>query len=413
MSNGFERKVARFLRSAEEDNVITQDEVNKLLTYLSNNEFENKGWFSLSYVMGMFGAIAISLGLVLLVAKNWYMFTDTTKIIGYLIILGGFHFSGVFLTQKGYEKTAQALHFCGAAFVIAGIGLMSQIFHLHSNQGTAFITWSLLILPLAVLLRSGPILLLSLFAFICWGNQYIDYISTGRTESFNLVLFNISVCYTALILGLFLKYKKSESYAFMQTPAMIGLIFILYCFGFLHYMRPSESEVTHFLIPYLVLLPSALMLVYLTIKNYHVRSGRYFTYIMWGILATIVLFSLVSVIDNGHNLNIKRDAFGITVKTYILPLIVSVLAWISYFAIAFWGVIHGALNHHRWMLNCNVVLIGVGAFTRFIDLVGSMMDTGIAFIICGIFLFAIGFALERWRRRLIANAENKGEICYE
>ena len=134
MSSGFEKKLARFLESAKEHDVIGQREMHGLMSYLREGEFENKGWFNLSYAMGMLGALAISFGLVLIIATNWDMFSHLTKITGYLVLLASFHLSAIFLTTKGYERTAQSLHFCGAAFVIAGIGLMSQMFHLHSHQ---------------------------------------------------------------------------------------------------------------------------------------------------------------------------------------------------------------------------------------------------------------------------------------
>ena len=46
MSSGFEKKLVRFLESAEEHQVIGHDEANKLVKYLRDGDFENKGWFS-------------------------------------------------------------------------------------------------------------------------------------------------------------------------------------------------------------------------------------------------------------------------------------------------------------------------------------------------------------------------------
>ena len=195
----------------------------------------------------------------------------------------------------------------------------------------------------------------------------------------------------------------------MQTPGMIGIVFILYCLGFIHNIRPKTFEAINLILPYAVLIPSIFILLYMSVIGYATKSSRYFTYIMWSVLAAIVAFALIFSLDSNSELYYERFAFGRTQKVYIFHLLASIIAWVAYFALAFWGVAYGALNHQRWMLNCNVILIGIGAFTRFIDLVGSMMDAGIAFIICGIFLFVIGFALEKWRRKLIASATTKGE----
>ncbi len=316
------------------------------------------------------------------------------------------HFAGLYIAHKGYDKTAQALHFCGAGLVLAGIGLMGQVFHLHSYKGEAFLSWTIMILPLAILLRNGPIALMSAVGFVIWGHIYMNN-TLANGEYFNVMGFYASVSIAAVMVGLFLREKYSEMSSFLQPPGIIGLIGWSYFFGFAHNFRKYNFPDDVSILPIIVLSVASIVGIYLFKTNKSDKASKYFILAIGANILTIALLLITFAVGIDDNSYFEHFSFGWTEKKYYLPLLISLSAWIGYFAIAFWGVIYGALNHHRWMLNCNIMLVGAGVFTRFIDLVGDMMDTGVMFIVCGLFLFAIGFGLEKWRRKLIAQAEEK------
>jgi hypothetical protein len=65
---------------------------------------------------------------------------------------------------------------------------------------------------------------------------------------------------------------------------------------------------------------------------------------------------------------------------------------------------HGALVHEPAQVNLGVlVLVGL-LITRFIDVFGSMLQSGIGFIVAGLLLAGLSWALERTRQRLLAGA---------
>lgn len=72
------------------------------------------------------------------------MFSDLAKISVFITLMGGSHFLGLYAAGKNYKKTAMSLHLLGVGLFIAGIGLMAQIFNLHSLQGRALLFWALL-----------------------------------------------------------------------------------------------------------------------------------------------------------------------------------------------------------------------------------------------------------------------------
>lgn len=401
--SSFEKKLAHLLESATDHKAITKQNADQLMAFVKSDEYDNKGWFNLSGAMGGLGALIVCLGISLIIAKNWYALSDLIKISGFIALLGGTHFAGLYLASKEYNKTAQALHFLGAGLVLAGIGLIAQIFHLHSDKGEAFLTWTIMILPLAILLRNGPIALMSAIAFTVWGNIYMKY-SLVNSEWMNLVVFNSSMCILAVMTGLLLKYKNSEIASYLQTPGMIILVLDSYIFGFSHNFGNIDFPKEVHILPYTILVASIIAGIYLFIRNKYNRFDQYFIVAIGINAVPVLLICIAFLFDFDSNSYFEHFSYGWTQKIYYLPFLMSVFAWVGYFALAFWGVIYGALNHHRWMLNCNIILIGVGVFTRFVDLVGNMMDTGMMFIVCGLVIFAIGFGLEKWRRRLIAQA---------
>jgi uncharacterized membrane protein len=63
---------------------------------------------------------------------------------------------------------------------------------------------------------------------------------------------------------------------------------------------------------------------------------------------------------------------------------------------------HGSLARDIRQINLGVLVMVWLLITRFVDLFGSMLESGVGFIVAGLFLAALAWALERTRRRLIA-----------
>lgn len=398
----FEKKLIDFISAAAEHEIIDKSVAGKLSSFARSGEYEHKGWFSLSHAMGVLGALALAFGIILIIATNWWMFSDFTKISCFIMLMGGCHFAGLYLTKKGYEKIAVSLHLLGAGLFIAGIGLMAQIFNLSSQTGESFLIWAVMIAPLAVLLRSGLVALLSIFAFSLWGDIYLYSLFSYQAFP-SITAFNAAIALSATLGGMLLKRRGSDVAPYLQTAGMICLVGFLYFLGFYHNSNRSSLEMNSItLIGLIPMIPAIAMLAHsFNDSRNNTKMERYFLLAMICAAATVALAIIVpliaSVIGTGK---ISSVLFS------IMLLITSISAWVSYFALAFFGVIHGALSHDRWLLNSSVFLVGFGIFTRFIDLIGGMFDTGIMFILCGILLFLVGYKLEKWRRKLIAQAKD-------
>ncbi len=393
--SSFENKITHFLNSAVQQQVVKQPVANDLINFAKSDKYVQEGWFSLSRSLGGLGAFVLCFGIILIIASNWNLLSNLTKISMFIVLLGSCHFAGLYLVEKKYKNSAIFLHFLGAGLVIAGIGLVAQIFNLNSDPKNALGLWLIMITPLVIILKNGPIALLSIVIFTIWGDLVEDNL-------IRICLFNMAISISMVLGGTLLKQKNSDMASFIQVPGVIFLMGWLYALGFAHHY--TQIHLINMLLPLLVLIPAIIIGAYLWINNYNDKEERHFlTAIACAILTLIITFFISNMATDQQNF-FEISNFGHTRKIYILPLIISISAWISYFGLALWGVIYGALNHKRTLLNASVFTLGVGIFTRFIDLISGMMNAGAMFIICGISLVAIGFTLEKWRKNLIQEA---------
>ena len=102
-------------------------------------------------VLGV-GAVAISLGLVAIVAANWSAIGGATK-LGVDLALGVVLGALIVRSSPGWRREVAVLVFYG--YVLASIGLIGQVYHLSSPLWQPLLTWSVLTAPVLWLVRSG------------------------------------------------------------------------------------------------------------------------------------------------------------------------------------------------------------------------------------------------------------------
>jgi uncharacterized membrane protein len=110
----------------------------------------------------------------------------------------------------------------------------------------------------------------------------------------------------------------------------------------------------------------------------------------WAWAAKAVLVAPVLVAMLYLSADVQQIWYAAVLMNAILVVIAVGLMW------------HGSLVREVAQINLGVlVLVGV-LITRFLDVFGSMLRSGVGFIVAGLLLAALSWALERTRRRLIA-----------
>jgi len=97
----------------------------------------------------------------------------------------------------------------------------------------------------------------------------------------------------------------------------------------------------------------------------------------------------------------------VAVATRAAPQTFRALAWVDWalvFVVALALVLFGARWERTAWINWGVIWIGVDALARYVELFGTMLQTSALFFATGVFVLALGWALELLRRRVTARA---------
>lgn len=222
--------------------LITVDQKKELLEI-----YEIKEGLNFIRVVVTLGAILVGLGILSFIASNWDGISNLVK-LG--IIFGAFsaiNLAGYLLTES-YPKTGRSLIYLGTLVYGAGIFLIGQMFNFGGSFSTAFLLWSIGVVPMALQLKDKYLML---FASVLFGvyltgtvNEgfpyealigvpvlYFAFNSFGRSK---LLLFFANLVTIEFILVLTLRYQVKGLYIAL-TFFVLGLLM----YGVKHLLEPD------------------------------------------------------------------------------------------------------------------------------------------------------------------------------
>ncbi len=405
----FPKKLDEFLRAAREQGILDEAASGRLLA-LAQEKDRGRTVVSLATVLGWMGGGATALGVILLVSANWESVPDLAKIVGFLVLFGAVHGAGLWIRWSGrpLEKTAEALNFLGAGLFLGGVGLVAQVFHLSSRPSNGILVWLAAIAPLAWLLRSAPITLLSIFALLLWGHiegeQEGSALKMARHDSFTshlMLELGLGAAFVGFS-GLLRAREPAIARVFRGTGALL-LFGSLYALTFFRHFSELDREGSATL-PVAALLLGAIGLAtgakYLVPGMAWLRNRLLIFLALVLLLAACALLADRGFIPRGDKLDFFD--FGGWRRLDAVEWIVSAAAWVLWFLLALWCVGFGARSERKAYLNAGVGGFGLGVITLFFDLMGTLAFSGGLFLLGGVVLLGTGWAMERWRRKLIA-----------
>lgn len=126
-------------------------------------------------------ALLVGASVLLVVGYNWEALPREAKlatIFGAIVAVYGAAFAARF--RFGYARVSEALFLLGALLYGAGIWLVAQVFHLDSHYPDGMWWWAVGVLPLALLLDSFVLHLLSAALLALWaGMEVINFSHLG------------------------------------------------------------------------------------------------------------------------------------------------------------------------------------------------------------------------------------------
>ncbi len=114
----------------------------------------------LIYWLGWLAAISIVLGLIALIAANWEMIPPLVKVLAYAFSYGAVAYA-VVGPFKDRPVISEVIKLFLMAYTFAGIGLIAQIYHLHSAPYKGIFFWSALTFGIMIQCRE-------VFASLAW-----------------------------------------------------------------------------------------------------------------------------------------------------------------------------------------------------------------------------------------------------
>ena len=402
----FQRKLSRLLGDAKAAKVVDANTSERLLQMASEQE-QSGGLLSLAAVLGWLGGGIMGLGVILLISVNWDSIPDGLKIIGFITLFSAFHGAGLWLRARTeFKLIPEGLNFSGAILFLAGIGLISQIFHLEGRAPNMIILWLIAVVPLAWALRSSAITLLAVFALVLW--LHMEQFSwTGRYwELSPVTMFLIDAGVGVALIGFAAALRNREptiSLVFRACGVLL-LFFSVYVLGFYRHMSwHNDVDLMSCLAPLgaLLLGVAGLACGYFFMLPENPKLRDQLAVLLGSLLALgfIIVGVEVGVLPRGPEVQIFD--FGWYRHFDLAELFLTGVAWAIWFLLAMWCVVFAARTGRKTYLNAGVLAVGLGVLTRFFDLAGSMMQTSVLFIVGGGALLVTCFAVEYWRRQVL------------
>lgn len=355
-------------------------------------------------ILGMIGGALLLTGVCLVISSNWEAISDWTKIGGLVALLAGAYAAGwrLAIAPGNFPRTGDACFMMGAGLLLAGIALVSQIFHLNSRPSNGVLVWWLGIAAVPWLVRSVGAQFLSLVAGLLWlgmemaqPDSWLAIINVDSRHD-ERVFFVFTAIYLLLgaaiwLAGLALCGTRRADFAGMHEKwGALLVCSALYAFGFARHAWRSWQSDDDFIVhtspvPMLV---AAVLLLLAGWSAWRVSHERRTLFSLAPGLLPAVLVAGVMAVGFFHG------------GPWLWWL--SVIASVVLFGLNILMIRAGLAGGRAGWVNLGIGFIALNIVTRYIDLFGTMLHGGLFFIVTGALVIGLGIFLERKRRAWIA-----------
>ena len=229
--------VSTELEHYESNGFITGKQKNEILEI-----YEIKGGLNFIRVVVTIGAILVGLGILSFIASNWDGISHLVKLLIIFGVFGGVNIAGYMLSEN-YPKTGRSLIYLGTLVYGAGIFLIGQMYNFGGEFPTAFLLWSLGVVPLAFQLRDKYLMLFANilfgvylngsydlgFPYAGWVGVPIVYLAFNYFEKPKLLLFFANLTTLSFIFQITLRYEMKGLHV-----ALIFFLIGLLMYGIKH-----------------------------------------------------------------------------------------------------------------------------------------------------------------------------------
>lgn len=410
----FTQKLDLLLEHATEQQLIKEDLAERLRQLAAEQE-RGRGILSLTAVLSWLGGSILGLGILLVIAANWNAIHHFFKLAGVLALFLGAHAAGFWLRRRARPLLAEGMMMLAGILCLCSIGLVSQIYHLDGRASLMFLFWLVAIAPLAWALRSASLAILSVFALLL--TLHIEQAEWSIPLLSVVMMTEMSVALLLVGLAGYLRDREPLIAATFRGIGVLLIFGVLYVMGFYRHWGISNDwglSAAQLLGVWWIAVTGALggfgiWLGYrwLLPENTYLRDRLLI--LLTGMLGTLALMSLVELRVLPLGPDLKFFNFGWYRTFHFSEWLLSIVAWVLWFAAAMWCILFASRTGRKAYLNVGVLGVGLGVLTRFFDLFGSMFETGLAFVVGGTLLLGTCGIAEYYRRSILATLAHADE----
>lgn len=363
------KNLEKHLNDWQSHGFLTPDQAQSIRMFEENRAPGSR----LMLVLTILAVLSIGLGIISLIAANWKAIPGWFKLSSYFtLMLAQVYALLCWDNRPGLVR--EALHFLYILSILAGIGLIAQIFHVPSSGWRGMALWS--VLGFGVMLRARSWYTVILW-YVSFSWAWLGFAFQGSTGSFlRFEWFMVTVTLLCILASWSGRWSLPEPQR--ATTLLLGSFFILvggpWCFAFRHkaLQNPGWDMVV-------ALLLAGLWLWVLSRKLSRAQL------VAAGIVA-VGFFARWLIVDVAH-----RDFFK------HLPNFFETLAFVVQLSAL--GLL--ALQFHAGRLFDGLTLLmAVRIFTLFFTLFGTLFTTGAGLILFGALVLGLLHVWYRYHDRL-------------
>jgi uncharacterized membrane protein len=332
--------------------------------------------------LALLGGGLLLAGLALIVAEHWAAIPRLGKLAGWAAVQVLLLLAADALGRRFADRRflAEALTLASCGWVFAGIGLVSELYHLTSRPANGFWLWLVLLLPAAFLLERRAV---SASAFV------------------------------ALLLALGAETIAGDSWFHARDAEGPWLVLALplLAAGLASLLPGGLAWLRGWLGGWLVVVGAFCLLV-LGADQHMDRSDLGHA---WALAAPGLLIGLAwprRVLPEAWDAGTARGVILLTLLPWALlgarfdagrtlDEAAIVVAWLAQLAVAVLVIRAGARAASPAFVNLGYLALLAGIVTRYFDFFGDNLEGGLALVLSGALLLFVLFALEKARRRTL------------
>lgn len=182
--------------------------------------------FSVGRTLMIIAALLVSAAVLLLVASNWEAIPRLVRLVGILAVIWGAYLTGGLLLARGAARLAAAFLVVGTLAFGGAIALVGQMYHLSGDATEAMLTWFAGACVAALLFRSGAVTTIA--GFLAFAVAGTEWTQSGFGDQGMLLWLMPVMAVAVVLLARHTGAARARHLAYLLLVCWLGLVYSEY-----------------------------------------------------------------------------------------------------------------------------------------------------------------------------------------